>query len=147
VRDDSSTEERCEPHVSISPAMLRSSNMCETWKDGAPTNSTGRTLVGEALRAAGGADAVVAIVGLDVTQECEGNDRANVSMPGGQVHKDPCSCCLHKDRCSCCLHKDPGRPEQLHRLGLRRRRQEQRAVRGADHVRLGGRLGGHRGGP
>ena len=38
----------------------------------------------DAARAAGGADATVVIVGLDVTQECEGHDRENVTAPGGQ---------------------------------------------------------------
>ena len=37
-----------------------------------------------AAAAAAQADATVAIMGLDVTQECEGLDRRDVSMPGGQ---------------------------------------------------------------
>jgi beta-D-xylosidase 4 len=37
-----------------------------------------------AAAAAGKADATVVIVGLDVTQECEGHDRMNVTAPGGQ---------------------------------------------------------------
>jgi beta-D-xylosidase 4 len=38
----------------------------------------------DAATAAGKADATVVIVGLDVTQECEGHDRMNVTAPGGQ---------------------------------------------------------------
>ena len=38
----------------------------------------------DAATAAGKADATVVIVGLDVTQECEGHDRENVTAPGGQ---------------------------------------------------------------
>ena len=38
----------------------------------------------DAAGAAAKADATVVIVGLDVTQECEGHDRTNVTAPGGQ---------------------------------------------------------------
>ena len=40
----------------------------------------------DAAAAAGKADATVIIVGLDVTQECEGHDRKNVTAPGEFEH-------------------------------------------------------------
>ena len=45
----------------------------------------------DAAAAAGKADATVVIVGLDVTQECEGHDRMNVTAPGAHHRHYACS--------------------------------------------------------
>jgi hypothetical protein len=69
----------------ISPITGLSSYAAVTYVQGTGISNNNKTGFAAAISAASTADATILVVGLDMTQESEGNDRTIVALPGSQL--------------------------------------------------------------